>query len=104
MVPGRHVFHHCRIFILVMTGVAIAWVPVVKETQGGQVGWLLSLSLSLSVSLPLSRSPPLSLSFSLSLPPLSRSPLSLSVYRNLVLSFVRSLIANVFYAVSFVVR
>lgn len=26
-----------RVFILVMTGIAIAWVPVVKETQGGQV-------------------------------------------------------------------
>lgn len=26
-----------RVFIIVMTGVAIAWVPVVKETQGGQV-------------------------------------------------------------------
>ncbi|CAH1796389.1 unnamed protein product [Owenia fusiformis] len=26
-----------RVFILVMMGVAIAWVPVVKETQGGQV-------------------------------------------------------------------
>ncbi|KAK3105233.1 hypothetical protein FSP39_020356 [Pinctada imbricata] len=26
-----------RIFIVVMIGVAIAWVPVVKETQGGQV-------------------------------------------------------------------
>ena len=26
-----------RLFILVMVGVSIAWVPVVKETQGGQV-------------------------------------------------------------------
>ncbi|KAL5013821.1 hypothetical protein ScPMuIL_008091 [Solemya velum] len=26
-----------RIFIIVMIGIAIAWVPVVKETQGGQV-------------------------------------------------------------------
>jgi sodium/myo-inositol cotransporter 3 len=25
------------VFVLVMVGVAIAWVPVVKETQGGQV-------------------------------------------------------------------
>ena len=27
----------CRLFVVVMAGVAIAWVPVVKETQGGQV-------------------------------------------------------------------
>lgn len=26
-----------RLFILVMVGVSIAWVPVLKETQGGQV-------------------------------------------------------------------
>ena len=31
-------FYFCfRVFVLIMTGVAIAWVPVVKETQGGQV-------------------------------------------------------------------
>jgi hypothetical protein len=28
---------HFRLFILIMVGVSIAWVPVLKETQGGQV-------------------------------------------------------------------
>ena len=29
--------YYFRVFIVVMTGISIAWVPVVKETQGGQV-------------------------------------------------------------------
>lgn len=28
---------YSRIFIIVMIGVSIAWVPVIKEVQGGQV-------------------------------------------------------------------
>lgn len=26
-----------RLFVLVMVGVSVAWVPIVKETQGGQL-------------------------------------------------------------------
>ena len=38
-----------RLFILVMVGVAIAWVPVVKETQGGQLFiYIQEISLYLS--------------------------------------------------------
>lgn len=35
--PATHSLLCCRVFIVVMTAIAIAWVPVVKETQGGQV-------------------------------------------------------------------
>lgn len=34
---GFTTLSHDRLFVVVMVGVAIAWVPVVKETQGGQV-------------------------------------------------------------------